>query len=231
MQLKEMRLGKSLEINICRDDYHLDMVSKIEAVEENKVYVSLIVGRTRVFQFAEGDSIEIIYNIGDRLYKWKDVQGAIVNLDGEYVHCLEVNGPSESYNRRESYRVYLGEKVKLTIVDSKFSDIAFYESELNKTDNRMYVRKDVEAYVNDISESGLSIYTHEKMNVEDVVRLQLYTEQGEIEGVYEVVRIEEQHQNNYGTFYGLRCLKVTNNLTKFIFAEQRKRIRYTRMKE
>ena len=61
MQLKDMKVGKSIDILINREGYNYKLVSKVEEVGVGKVYISLITARNRVFMFRSDDKVQFIY--------------------------------------------------------------------------------------------------------------------------------------------------------------------------
>lgn len=242
MQITDMKVGKPLEIYINREGYHYRVVSKIEDVGEGRVCVSLIASKTRVFEFEPTDVVDIVYREEDRMWKWKSVQGSVVTLDDEQFHAFTTDEPAESYNRRNAYRVYIGEKMILHYMvhdlkklrefndsDMLHSQTVFnYDSaaDILKEDCFRYV--DCDAFVKDISEVGAGIYSNQKLEKGDELAFEFQTDFGEVSCRAEVVRRLDSHQSSFLYYYGCRFTETSRNLSKYIYEKQREQLRKAR---
>ena len=98
MQIKEMILGRKLEIIVEREGYTYRLVSKVEGTTEVSVAVSAIVAKGRMFHVEETDDVTIIYRGAERMWKWDHVKTGLARLDGETVHTFSSrrSGPHPS---------------------------------------------------------------------------------------------------------------------------------------
>ena len=117
MLIKEMILGRKLEILVDRDGYTYRLVSKVEGTVEGSVAVSAIVAKGRMFRFEDTDDVTIIYRGGERMWRWNHVKTGLARLEGETVHTFSSREPGEIYNRRESFRVPIGESLLMYRVE------------------------------------------------------------------------------------------------------------------
>lgn len=227
MRLQEMKLGKSLEIFVDREGYHYRVVSKIEDVTSDRVCVSLIAARSKVFRFLDSDTIDFVYRDENRLWKWFSVKGDVTLLDGDQVHCFYTQKKGEIYNRRDAFRVFIGEETKITY----FVEVTPGCKEENTTESELdhdYLEKICDGFVKDISENGMGIFTNHKFEMNDLIEVSILTNVGKVICKGEIVRKSDESQGIYKNFYGIYFTESSKNLTKFIFAQQRIQIQNQR---
>lgn len=221
MRLGELRLGKSIEIFVTRDKYKLRLVSKIEDVAYDHIAVTLITGNGRAFQFQEQDKIEFIYKDDQRLWKWNRVTGTIESLDGSYVHCFYGPIEGESFNRRNAYRVFLGEEVRFYwIKQGQTQTLLDHKDDLDQLEDPL-LTKNARGIVKDLSEGGAGLYTNERLELHDAVSFSIITTMGTIQCIGEVVRLTDEKSGTYRRFVGIQFVEVSNIISKYIFAVQR----------
>lgn len=216
MLLGETRIGKPIDIFINRDGYHYRVVSKIEDVSEGKVCISLIASSKHIFQFLSTDIIDIVYRNEDRMWKWTNVTGGIVELDGEKFHCLSSDKQGELYNRRNAYRVAISENVDLlykVIEDGQFSEM-----------EECYRMNNCPAMIRDISECGVGFYTNQLLPLETEVSFTFQSSIGEINCNAVIVRFFESRHGKYSYYYGGRFTETSRTLTKYIYEMQRQEL-------
>lgn len=219
MLMENMKPGKPLEIFVERDGYRYRLLSKVEAAEFGKVYISLIASGTRVFRFSSSDHIELIYKDGDRMWKWKEVKGSIAALDGQRVHCIESLKEGEVYNRRDAFRVRLGIEHTITKLIPR---------SLDEETEEEYETFEIPCVIKDLSETGIGIYTNDKMDIGTQIEVKLKTKDGILRMMGNVVRMKNGDFGKYREFYGCSFTQVDRNLSKYLFALQRKQIKKER---
>lgn len=213
MLLGETKIGKPIELNIRRDGYNYRVVSKIEDASEHQVCISLIASATRIFQFLDTDEVSIIYRNEDRMWKWTDVKGDIVEIDGETFHSLTSEKPGEVYNRRNAYRVSVNERMELQykIIEPR----PYVEME------ECYRLEGCQAVLRDISEVGVGFFSNELLNLETEITFELQTKVGNIKCEGTIIRFFESRHGNYKYYYGCRLIETSRTLTKYIYEMQR----------
>lgn len=221
MRLHELKLGKSVEIYVTREEYRLRLVSKIEDVQLDHIAVTLIVGGGRVFPFQEGDKIEILYKEQERLWKFSNVKAKVEKLDEDNVHCFYTNKEAENYNRRNAFRVYIGEETLFHWV-KKGHDELLHDNKTNILEiESPFLTKNCEGMIRDLSESGAGFYSDENLEEGACISFQLITEFGLIRCIGQVVRKARAQEGNYRYFYGIAFSEVSNIMSKYLFALQR----------
>lgn len=228
MRLQNLKLGKSIEIIVTRGEYRLRLVSKIEDVQLDHIAVTLIVGGGRVFPFQDTDTIEFIYKDQERLWKFSNIKARVEKLDDTAVHCFYTISKGETYNRRNAFRVFVGEEINFFWVPKGHNDI-LHENKMNINEvDSPYLKKDCEGVIKDLSEGGAGIYTNERLELNDCVSFRLITEYGLIHCIGEVVRRTSVTEGNYRHFYGISFAEVSNVMSKYLFNLQRLHLQSSR---
>ncbi|MDO5293816.1 MAG: PilZ domain-containing protein [bacterium] len=228
MEMKELKLGRSIEILVTREDYKLHLISKLEDVCEDHISVTLIEGNGRKFIFKDTDQIEFIYKDDNRLYKFRHLKGAITVLDNTYVHSFYGPVEGESFNRRNAFRVFLGEENTFSWTGNGYEEILHEYREKMEEANGERLTKDCPCIIKDLSENGAGIFTNERLELSDFVSFELLTSLGKIRCIGKVVRVSNERQGMYRTLYGVQFTEVSNVISKYIFAVQRLQLKKTR---
>lgn len=211
MQIKDMLLGKMLEILVDREGYHYRFVSKVEETAENAVAVSLIAVRGRVFHFEDTDDVSIVYRGTERMWKWEHVKAGVARLDGSPVHTFSSKNPGQVYNRRESFRVQIGESLLMRRIIS-------VEGEEEES-----IEKDIkfEALLADLSVNGAGLYTNEMMEVGTTIVFDMPTNIGILTCRGEIVRKSDVSDKPFRYFYGCDFTVVRKEMERYLFERQR----------
>ena len=223
MRFKQVKLGSSVEITLERDGYKLRLISKVEDAKEDHIAVTLIVGNGKKFVFKDTDEIELIYKEKERLWRWTGVKGKTQVLDGVQVHAFYADTEGESYNRRNAFRIYVGEEVAFRYVRNVEED----GSEQGEAAETRQVREG-SCIIKDLSEGGAGILTKDALQKSDAVSFALETEYGVIGCIGMVVREAKEQESPYRNFYGIQFTKVSSAITKYIYAQQRIQLKKTR---
>lgn len=211
MQIKEMLLGRKLEILVDREGYHYRLVSKVEGTAENAVAVTLIAAKGRVFHFTETDDVTIIYRGTERMWKWDHVKPGLARLDGVAVHTFSSKEQGQIYNRRESFRVPIGESLLM----SRIVSITEEEDEVVENVTKF------EALLADLSVNGAGIYSNEEMALGTTIVFEMPTNLGILSCRGDIVRKTEVYDKPFHYFYGCGFTVVRKELERYLFERQR----------
>ncbi len=211
MLIKEMVPGRKLEILVDREGYNYRLVSKVEGIAENTVAVSAIVAKGRMFHFEDGDDVTIVYRSAERMWKWEHVKTGLARLDGETVHTFTSREQGQTYNRRDSFRVPIGESLLMYRVFSKKNE----DGEVQET------LKPFEGLLADLSVSGAGLYTDEEMDVDAIMGFDMPTNMGIMSCRGKIVRRTDVYDKPFRNFYGCEFTKVRKELERYLFERQR----------
>ncbi len=243
MLLNEMMIGRPLEIFVTREGYHYRVVSKIEHVSDGCACVTPIASKTRVFEFLETYKIDLVYREEEKMWKWRSVVGGMTEVSGQKLHCFYSEEEGESFNRRNAYRVFVGEKlvVEYLVYDAKHlrdfdltqelhSEMVFNydpDADAMRADCFRYV--ECRAVLKDISEDGAGLYMDQKLEPGDEITFDFQTKDfGVINCRARIVRRLESRQGSFRYYYGCRFKETSRNLSKYIYEMQRKQLRKAR---
>lgn len=234
MEVQDLKIGRPLEVSITRESFIYHFVSTIEEVEGRTIYVTLITGRTgSVFRFMPGDRVSIIYRLEDRLWQWKNVSGGVELLDGDRVHSFTVRkSQGDPYNRREAYRVFFGEETDFRRRVPDVEKMREYRrqhpeikdiSELQNVEE-CYKTLVIPGLVKDVSETGVGLYSSEKIPEDCELSFVLPTRFGLLDCKCTPVRSTIDTNSMYRYFYGCRITSVSNNIVKILINLQRQQL-------
>lgn len=214
MQIKEMVLGRKLEILVDREGYTYRLVSKVEGTTEGSVAVSAIVAKGRMFHFEETDDVTIVYRGGERMWKWDHVKTGVARLDGETVHTFSSKEQGQIYNRRESFRVPIGE------------NLLMYRVEIEKTEEDGEVKEiektfPFEGLLADLSVNGAGFFTDEELKVDMLIGFDMPTHLGIMSCRGKIVRRADVYDKPFRNFYGCEFTKSRRELERYLFERQR----------
>jgi len=235
MFLGEVRIGRPLEIYITRDEYHYRVISRIEYAEDGCVCVTLIASGNRIFQFLDTDVIDIVYQETDRMWKWSNVKGAVVTVEGDKLHGFFSDEAGENYNRRNAFRMTYGREITVKYLVHDDVQLKNMQEEKALSSQRVYnydkntdgIKEECykviacRAFLRDISENGVGIYTNEHFYPEDELTFTLDSNFGPIECKVAVVRMKDNSTGSFRYYYGCRMLETSRSLTKFLYEQQR----------
>lgn len=229
MLIKEMQLGKTIEILVDREGYHYRFVSKVEGVSLNTVAVSRISAKNRNFRFEDKDNITIIYRGEDLMWKWESVKGGLAMLEGEYVHTFSSKAEGTIYNRREAFRVPIGESYLMRrIVREKTEGNAeepekeTEEGPKETTENVIEREIPFKALLSDLSVTGAGLYTDELLDINTEITFDIPTENmGMLNCRGVIIRTADVRDKPFRHFYGCGFTVVKKGLEKYLFERQR----------
>ncbi len=242
MNVSDMKIGTLLEIYIRRDGYNYKVVSKVEYVDEQRVGVTPIASRTRLFRFKSSDVVDIVYRVDDKSWRWTKVKAGIATLkDGSKLHVFVPENPAEAYNKRTSYRLPMSRDIMMTYEVMQVPDIDDAEKAkngrtpdlaLDKTlyeISESYKEFSCRAYLRDISEGGASVYANVELKKGDIVNFELpYGEETVRCRAIVVRRTAGDERSLFAYGYGLTYIETSSNYVYYLFSEQRKMLSETK---
>ncbi len=230
MRLENLKVGRGLEIYVTRAGYRYRLVSTIESTTPGKVYITLIASASKVFRFLDTDEVDIVYRDETRIIQWDKVKGSIETVDKTQMHCFTSNKEGISFNRRESFRVDIGDEIVLYRFHHKEAIEKTEEIQMDDYGNEVgtVTVEEFEGLLKDVSENGCGFYTNQLLNIGDEIGFPLFTSFGSMYFKCEVVRHMERRNEKFMEFYGCRFLRSDKNLGKYLFALQRERLQKQR---
>ena len=251
MLLENVIIGRIIEIYVDREGYRYRLTSKIENADSKKVCVTLIASHGKIFKFRPDDRIRLIYRDAEQLWEWDDVKAGLDKSDGILVHYFEISNKGRSFNRRNAYRISLGDQILIGYYDvpgsnAKSSDeptAIIYNNKKKKDKSESDEKKNtilnsdiitefvkpviVEGVVKDVSATGVGICTNAIFKTDDSVFFDIPSPYGRLKVKAQVIRHTELKAiaNRYRNYYGCVITETDKKLIKYIYETQRKQIK------
>lgn len=206
MHLGEISADSIINISVTRGDVGVNLTSSVVEIHEEYLLAEPFRHNNSIISFSSPDlKIEMtVTRNGEVPFFWRSVDINKEIKDGKIYHAITTNVDGIRLNRRNSFRVFIGENgTAMQVTDS----------------NRMTVT------IRDISAGGIGLYTDRTddllFNIGDQVHIYYVDDvMGfSIDVVGRVVRTEE---TEHGRIYGCRFVRMYPQVDKYIAAKQRK---------
>lgn len=232
MNISDIKIGTLLEIYIRRDGYNYKVISKIEYVDDERIGVTPIASRTRLFRFKDSDVVDIVYRLDNTSWRWERVRAGIATLkDGTKLHVFVPSKKAEVYNRRMTYRLVLNTPITLTYEVISFKSLPedksylrtpelTLDATLNEISER-YKECTCEAVLKDISEGGAAICTDTQLNKGDIASFELPFGEETVKCRLLVIRSMPNTAGSPKYSYGLSFIETSSNFVQYFFTKQR----------
>lgn len=205
MQIDEISPGSRIQLEVKCNGKTVTFYSEIAFVLDYSVLIHTIKVNKKTIGFSEQCIINFLYLFEEKLYLWNNVKVKLVRCDGTIYHKIDLIGEGKPHNRRNSYRMYIGENM-LVNVNSSNGPVAFY------------------ALIKDISETGVGLITTENIDLDRIIRLKINENSIIMELTGVVVRKEFlSHMNSY--LYGCKFNEKNSLLGKYIAKKQGEQLR------
>lgn len=211
MEIEEFRVGDRVEIEVNKNTDKLSFQSEIIAVlDDNRVIISEITHNDQSVGFSDLDRMSFIH-LGSKLHRWVQPSIHLVRYKKEIYHCVTLTGSGSPYNRRESFRMYVGNEYPIC-----------YPTSLG------IQKKDV--LVKDISTGGIAFILSDQEDsipMNKKFRLHFTDDHFEVDLHAEVIRtvaLEEQH----AVLYGCRFLNPEAVIGRYIMHKQGQKLKEMR---
>jgi len=179
--------------------------SEILFLHNDSIFINPIIVNERTIGINDKCRINLIVKIEGKVFLWENVEIKLVRYDGNIYHRISIQGEGKPYNRREAYRMYIGEDMPVYI----------------NTATGPYL---INVLVKDISETGVGFITNEDLDIDRMIRLKIKDFNNIIALTGVIVRKEYlPHLDSY--LYGCKFNEKNDKLGKFIARKQGEQLR------
>lgn len=154
MQIKDIPIGANIEIEVKYHGQCVNFYSDVVEIIEDSVLIKPIIVEEKTLGFSDSNQVNFIYIFEDKVFVWDHIEVILVKYNGSMYHKANLSGEGIPYNRRNSYRMYIGEDMPLHINTSRGSTT-------------------INVLVKDVSETGVAFITEEDLSIGRVFRLKL----------------------------------------------------------
>lgn len=181
-----------------------DLSTTIAEVHSDYILLQPLLLEGRTVGFGDNCSIDLLYLQEQAVFAWHSVSLPLVkNKKGTY-YKVKLEGEAKPYNRRGSFRVYVGETMAITVFQS--SGPQAYN-----------------VLVRDISETGFGFVSKEEYDTGRTIRLTIpLTERKTLVLSANIVRREFlEEKRTYS--YGCKFVEPNSYISSYLMSKQRER--------
>ncbi len=200
MHVDSIAKGGLMEVEVRCNGKTVTFKSEVAHIVGNSILISPIKVNEQTIGFSESCQINFLYVSEGKLFLWEKVDIKLVKYDGIIYHKIDIYGDGKPFNRRDSYRMYIGEDMPL-YVNSASGPIA------------------LSVLIKDISETGVGFISKEDIDVERTIRLKL-KDNNLILSISGII-VRKEFLSNLGSYlYGCRFNEKNDKLSKYIAKKQ-----------
>lgn len=197
--------GSNIELDVRYNGLTMSFNSEIMLIVSNSLLISPIIVNEQTIGFNDNCRIRLIVKIEGKVYLWDNVTIKLVKYDGVIYHKIDLVGEGKPHNRREAYRMYIGEDM-LIYINTSSGPLA------------------ISVLVKDLSETGVGFITKEDIEPDRTIRLKLKDNNSMISLSGVIVR--KELLSHLGSFlYGCKFNEKNNKLGKYIARKQGEELR------
>lgn len=205
MLIDEIPNGANIEIEVRYCGHSMSFNSEVVLLYQNSILINPIAVNERSVGFNDKCRINLIVKVDGKVFLWENVDIRLVRYGGNIYHQISMEGEGKPYNRREAYRMYIGEDMPIYI-------------------NTAQGPHAISVLVKDISETGIGFITKEELDIDRMIRLKIKDFNNIIVLSGVIVRKEYlSHLDSY--LYGCKIKERNNKLGKFIARKQGEQLR------
>lgn len=205
MKVDQIPNGANIELEVRYNQRTMSFRSEVVLVRDNAILIYPITVNGQTIGFNNNSQLDLIVKTDGKVYLWNDVIVKLIKYEGALYHKIHLYGEGKHYNRRDAYRMYIGEDMPIYI------NTASGPSALS-------------VLVKDISETGVGFITKEELDIDRTIRLKIKDKYSFISLSAIIVRKEYlPHLDSY--LYGCKFYEKNNRLGNFIARRQGEQLR------
>lgn len=200
MQIADIPAGADIELEVRYSGHTMSFRSEITYIKNSSILITPIKVNDQTIGFSDKCQLNLIIKSEGKVFIWENIYVKLVKFDGEIYHKIDLIGSGKPYNRRNSYRMYVGEDMPL-YVNTPSGPIA------------------ISVLVKDISETGVAFISKDEIDIDRIIRLKLKDNNTFLSLSGVIVRKDFlPNLNSY--LYGCKFNEKNNQLGKFIAKRQ-----------
>ncbi|MBP1756060.1 MAG: hypothetical protein H6Q59_2458 [Firmicutes bacterium] len=205
MHVDSIGKGGLVEVEVRCNGKSMNFKSEVAHVVNNSILIDPIKVNEQTIGFSDNCKINFLYVHEEKLFLWESVFVKLVKYDGAVYHKIDIYGEGKPYNRRDSYRMYIGEDMPVYV------NTATGPSALS-------------VLIKDISETGVGFIAKDDIDVDRTIRLKL-KDNNTILSLSGVI-VRKEFLSNLGSFlYGCRFNEKNDKLSRYIAKKQSEALR------
>lgn len=200
MTIEDMPIGTKIDIEVRFSGRNFTFNSEmVLLLDKNSILINPIVVNDKTLGFNDFIT-NLVAIVNNKAFLWENVKINLVRYEGAIYHKVTLEGEGKSYNRREAFRLYIGENMTI-----------YYNTASGPTQ--------ISVLVKDISESGVGFITKEELDVNRMICLKIKDQNVILDLTAVIIRKEHlPHLNSF--LYGCKFNEKNNRLGKYIARRQ-----------
>ncbi len=204
MTISDFTPGQQVKLDITANKAKGSFDAVVALTYKNILLLEPIMIDGKLIGFPQDYTASLNVIVKDVCYAWNNIQVQAVSFKGRHFHAIELFGEAEAKNRRNNFRVPIGEMMNV---------IYFTESG----------PKPHHALVKDISETGFAFISAEDFDIGRMVRLNIMLpDKTPLSLSAKIVR-NQQSQRASEKLYGCRFSEKNSKLSTFLMQLQREK--------
>ncbi len=204
MTISDFTPGQQVKLDITANKAKGSFDAVVALTYKNILLLEPITVDGKLIGFPQDYTASLAVIVKDVCYVWSNIQVQAVSFKGRHFHAIELFGEAEAKNRRNNFRVPIGEMMNV-----------IYFTEAGP--------KPHHALVKDISETGFAFISTEEFDIGRMVRLNIMLpDKTPLSLSAKIVR-NQKHQRASETLYGCRFSEKNSKLATFLMQLQREK--------
>ncbi len=205
MQIGELIIGGNIELEARKNGNTMTFRSIIETIKDTAIFIKPIKVNGQTVGFSENCILNFYYKIDGKLFVWENAAIKLVKLNTAIYHKVDLLGEGKQCNRREAYRMYLGEEMPI------------YVNSINGPNA-------VSVLIKDISETGMGFISSDEFEIGRTVRIKL-KDMNSVLNLSALIVRKEFTENIQSYLYGCRFTEKCPLLGRYIARKQEEFLR------
>jgi c-di-GMP-binding flagellar brake protein YcgR len=205
LHIDSIAKGGLIEVEVRCNGKSVNFKSEVAHIINNSILIAPIKVNEQTIGFSDQCQINFLYVYEGKLFIWENITVKLVKYDGAIYHKIDIYGDGKTYNRRDSYRMYIGEDMPVYV-------------------NTASGPTALSVLVKDISETGVGFITKDDIDVDRTVRFKL-KDNNTILSLSGVI-VRKEFLSSIGSFlYGVRFNEKNDKLSRYIAKKQGEALR------
>jgi len=201
LQISEIQIGAKIEVEVKYNGRNVSFRSQVVFIQDSSVIVNAITVDEQTLGFSENCQINFLYIVDGKVFAWENVSVKLIKYEGKLYHLIVLSGEGIPYNRRNSYRMYIGEDMPLYINTPNGSSA-------------------INVLVKDISENGVAFITKDDLSINRTFRLKLKDSNNRFITLSGIIIRKEYLEHLQSYLYGCRFNENNSTLGRYIAQRQ-----------
>ncbi len=205
MHIDSISKGGLMEVEVRCNGKTVTFKSEVAHIINNSILIAPIKVNEQTIGFSESCKINFLYVFEGKLFLWEIANVKLVKYDGIIYHKIDIFGDGKPFNRRDSYRMFIGEDMPIYV-------------------NTASGPTALSVLIKDLSETGVGFIAKEDIDIERTIRLKL-KDNNLILNLSGII-VRKEFLNNLGSYlYGCRFNEKNDKLSRYIAKKQSEALR------